>query len=103
MSTFDLSTAANSMAPQLSNTERLEYVQKQREFIEDLLEDAEDSKWVYQALVECAVIESKLTGSLSHDVKQNIRKWLEKLKDLDPLRSGRWTDLSLQLLGDDST
>lgn len=91
------------MAPQLSKTERLEYVQKEREFIEDLLEDAEDSKWIYQALVECAVIESKLTGSLSDEVKQNIRNWLEKLKDLDPLRSGRWTDLSQQLLGDDNT
>lgn len=85
------------MAPQLSNEDRLHYVKAEQEFIEDLLEDAEDSKWVYQALMECALIEAKLTGELSADVRTKIRAWLTKLKDLDPLRSGRWAD-SEQLL-----
>lgn len=99
MSTFDLDMAAKSMAPELPDSQRLEYVQQEREFIEDLLEDAEDSKWVYQALVECAVIESKLTGNLSKEMRRSISQWLEKLKEIDPLRSGRWTDYGEQLLG----
>lgn len=102
MSTFDKDMAAKSIAPDLSNEQRLDYVRQEREFIEDLLEDAEDSKWVYQALVECAVVESKLTGSLPEEVKQNISQWLEKLKEIDPLRSGRWTDYRAQLLVRDS-
>jgi len=86
------------MAPELSDDERLSYVKAEQEFIEDLLEDAEDSKWVYQALMECALIEAKLTGVLSADVKSKIRAWLVKLKELDPLRSGRWADTEQSLL-----
>ncbi|KAK5958659.1 Rab geranylgeranyltransferase [Knufia fluminis] len=100
MSTFDPETAAASMAPELSNDDRLGYVKAEQEFIEDLLEDAEDSKWVYQALMECALIEARLTGGLSADVRTKIRGWLVKLKELDPLRSGRWADTEQVLLKD---
>lgn len=88
------------MAPELSDDERLNYVKAEQEFIEDLLEDAEDSKWVYQALMECALIEAKLLGRLSADVRRKIRAWLAKLKELDPLRSGRWADTEQSLLAD---
>lgn len=100
MSTFDPETAAASMAPELSNDDRLGYVKAEQEFIEDLLEDAEDSKWVYQALMECALIEARLTGGLSADVRTKIRGWLVKLKELNPLRSGRWADTEQVLLKD---
>ena len=94
MSTFDPGMAAKSIAPDLSKEQRLDYVHREREFIEDLLEDAEDSKWVYQALVECAVLESKLVGSLPMSVMESIGQWLEKLKQIDPLRKGRWDDMA---------
>jgi len=100
MSTFDLETAGQSIAPELSDADRLGYIQAEQEFIEDLLEDAEDSKWVYQALMECALIEARLTGGLSANVKEKIRGWLTKLKELDPLRSGRWVDAEQSLLKD---
>lgn len=100
MSTFDPETASQSMAPELSDDERLSYVKAEQEFIEDLLEDAEDSKWVYQALMECALIEAKLIGGLSADERRKIRAWLAKLKELDPLRSGRWADTEQSLLAD---
>jgi len=100
MSTFDPDTAAQSMAPELSDDDRLGYVNAEQEFIEDLLEDAEDSKWVYQALMECALIEAKLTGGLSADVRKKIGAWLVKLQELDPLRSGRWADTERSLLAD---
>lgn len=91
-----------SMAPDLSDAERLEYVEREQEFVEELLEDAEDSKWVYQGLIECALLKAKLTGGLSSEGKTNIKLWLEKLKELDPLRSGRWKDTEETLLGKSS-
>lgn len=100
MSTFDPDTASRSMAPELTNDERLAYVRAENEFIEDLVEDAEDSKWVYQALMECAQIEAKLSGSFTDEAQTNVREWLARLKELDPLRTGRWDDTEKRLLGE---
>ena len=66
--------------------------------MEDLVEDAADSKWVYQALIGCALTEEKLTSGLSVEMQKNVRTWLEKLRELDPLRNGRWTDLQRTIL-----
>lgn len=99
MSTFDPAMKHRSMAPDLSDTERLQYVKREQTFIEELLEDAEDSKWVYQGLMECALLKAKLTGELSSEVRASIKSWLEKLIELDPLRSGRWKDTEETLLG----
>lgn len=92
MSAFDLSKVQKSIAPDLTNNERLKYLVTEQEFVEELLEDAEDSKWVYQALIECVLLKIKLTGSASTEEKTHIKMWLGKLKELDPLRSGRWND-----------
>ncbi|KAK5073160.1 Rab geranylgeranyltransferase [Lithohypha guttulata] len=100
LSTFDPDTAGASMMPELSNESRLTYVKAEQEFIEDLIEDAEDSKWVYQALIECALIEAKLVNGLSEKMRTNIKVWLDKLKQLDPLRRGRWIDTEQRLLKD---
>lgn len=86
------------MAPEMSRDDRLSYVKAEQEFIEDLLEDAEDSKWVYQELIECALIEAKLSGELASEMRENIQSWLSRLKQLDPLRRGRWEDIEVKLL-----
>lgn len=99
MSTFDADLASQSFAPDLTNEQRLVYIQAEQDFIEDLVEDAEDSKWVYQALIECAVLKSKLQRELSSEAKSRIQEWLDKLKQLDPLRKGRWVDTEQKLLG----
>ncbi|KAK5086448.1 Rab geranylgeranyltransferase [Lithohypha guttulata] len=100
LSTFDPDIAGASMMPDLSNESRLTYVKAEQEFIEDLIEDVEDSKWVYQALIECALIEAKLVNGLSEKMRTNIKVWLDKLKQLDPLRRGRWIDTEQRLLKD---
>lgn len=92
MSACDPSKSHRSIAPDLSDQERLEYIETEQDFITELLEDAEDSKWVYQALLECALLKAKLTGSLPVEMKTNMKEWLDKLKELDPLRNGRWED-----------
>lgn len=93
MCTFDPKLARNTMAPNLDNTQRQKYLATEREFIEEVLEDTTDCKWVYQAMIELALLEAKLDGGLSQSIRTNVLEWLEKLKSLDPLRMGRWRDL----------
>ena len=97
MCTFDPDIAKQTMAPNLSTADRLAYVAREREFIEDLLEDTKDCKWVYQALVECALVTAKVEGAMSVEVKEDVRKWLVELRKLDLLRRGRWDDLEKSL------
>ena len=93
MCTFDPEQAARSMAPRLSNEQRIEYIVSEREYIEEVLEDAQDCKWAYQALIETMLLEARLRNGLPEVDRKKVLKWLEKLKTLDPLRKGRWTDM----------
>ena len=97
MCSFDPELASQTMAPNLDNSQRLEYVNGEIEMIEELLDGAEDCKWVYQALVNCTLLASRLEGTMSEDARENISKWLKELKKLDPLREGRWIDLERSL------
>lgn len=85
------------MAPNLTEDDRLEYVKKEIEFIEEMLEDLDDCKWVYQALINCSLLQSKIRRKLEDREKKRVRDWLDKLKVLDPLRTGRWVDLEHSL------
>ena len=93
MCTFDPELATKTMAPNLDNTQRKEYLATEQDFIEEILEDTTDCKWVYQAMIELALLEAKLDGGLSPSSRTNVLEWLEKLKSLDSLRMGRWLDL----------
>jgi geranylgeranyl transferase type-2 subunit alpha len=97
MCTFDPDKASLSMAPNLSNGQRLQYIAAEREYIEEVLEDAQDCKWPYLALIECAMLEGRLKGKIDEDDKTMIVERLQKLKALDPLRRGRWHDMEKQL------
>ena len=93
MCAFDPRTAQQTMTPNLSEQDRLQYIADEREYIEDLLEDAKDSKWVYQALIDLAILFAKLEGSLAKTDKEAVLRWIDDLHKLDPLRKGRWDDL----------
>ena len=97
MCTFDPDQAKKSMAPNLSTEQRLEYIASEREYIEEVLEDAQDCKWPYQALIECTLLEGKLNSGLLEEERERVVEWLQKLKTLDPLRKGRWLDTEEQL------
>ncbi|KIW62347.1 hypothetical protein PV04_10528 [Phialophora macrospora] len=97
MCTFDPDQAAKSMAPNLSKEQRLEYIAAEREYIEEVLEDAQDCKWPYQALIECTLLEGKLKSGLVESDGVKVKEWLQTLKTLDPLRKGRWNDMEQQL------
>ena len=97
MCCFDPEMAAQTMAPNLIREMRLEYLASEMDFIQEMLEDSEDCKWVYQALVECILLEGKVNGGLHHKAKERVRKLAIKLEDLDPLRRGRWLDLKTSM------
>ena len=109
------------MAPNLTSADRLAYLQKERAFVEEMLEDddddedgasVDDCKWIYQRLVEIVLIRGRVKAvqagrgtstsqstnlDLSSEEKADMKQWLKKLHSLDPLRRGRWSDLEKSL------
>lgn len=85
------------MAPNLSTSERLQYLRQEIENIHEILDGADDCKYIYQALIESNVLVSKITGSLSPEDRDQILSWLSELKQLDPLRQQRWVDFERTL------
>lgn len=85
------------MAPNLTNSERIEYLHEENETITDMLDGAEDCKWIYQSLITCSILISRIEGQLTDEARNNISQWLSELKRLDPLRRGRWQDLEKSL------
>jgi len=97
MSAFDPTMAERTMTPNLSTSERLEYIRSEIEEIQEMLDGAEDCKYIYQALIEYTLLASKVEGSLSSDDRAQILSWLSELKKLDPLRRERWLDFEKTL------
>ena len=92
MSTFDPRYAADSMVPDLTAAEKFAYVVQEFDRVQDMLDGAEDCKWIYQSLTDLSVLHKRLTTEWPVQVEV-IRNWVDKLLRLDPLRAGRWSDL----------
>ncbi|PYH45233.1 Rab geranylgeranyltransferase BET4 [Aspergillus saccharolyticus JOP 1030-1] len=98
MCVFDPTVAAHTMAPNLSDSDRLEYLRQEIEEIEDMLDGAEDCKYLYQALIDCTLLAWKVEGITPGDAqKRAVLSWLAELKKLDPLRQRRWLDFEQSL------
>ncbi|KAE8352366.1 hypothetical protein BDV28DRAFT_135247 [Aspergillus coremiiformis] len=97
MCTFDPVVSGQTMAPNLHQSERLDYLRREIEEIQDMLDGAEDCKYIYQALIDCTVLVSKVEGSMSRGDQQKVLSWISELKKMDPLRRGRWLDLERSL------
>ncbi|KAF2228184.1 hypothetical protein BDZ85DRAFT_255555 [Elsinoe ampelina] len=78
----------------INDQERRGYVEKQTEAVKEILEDNEDCKWVYQALLDLAQLYKRIGGQADDD---EMRNWLDQLEKLDPLRKLRWLDLLKKL------
>jgi geranylgeranyl transferase type-2 subunit alpha len=50
----------------------------------------DDCKWVYEALVVYGRMAGRVGGEGAGE--EEVREWLGKLEQLDPLRKGRWRD-----------
>ncbi|KAI1371725.1 protein prenylyltransferase [Hypoxylon crocopeplum] len=90
-----------TIAPALAVAERATYVTREIDNIKDLLEDYDDVKWIYEALLEYTIA---LRGLGEYEGKEsrveNPQQWLAKARALDPMRAGRWNDIEKQLVSD---
>jgi geranylgeranyl transferase type-2 subunit alpha len=82
----------------VDETERAHYFNQEVFRIKDMLEDFNDCKWIYQALVQYCADFHPLAGSYPDSTsKEDMQHWVSELQKLDPSRRGRWTDLKQQL------
>jgi geranylgeranyl transferase type-2 subunit alpha len=98
MSTLSPSCSSeDQIALDLSNGDRQQYYENEIQYIREILEDEEDCKWIYEGLLFLAGAYLEVDGGTKVFTTADMRAWLEQLKRLDPLRNGRWDDLSHRL------
>jgi geranylgeranyl transferase type-2 subunit alpha len=86
------------VTPNFTDEDRNEYVTKQLVNLRDMLDGAEDCKWIYIALLEYTLALSRMENRLPLSEEMDMcREWLEELRKLDSLRSGRWDDVEKSL------
>lgn len=95
MYTFDPKSATESMVPELTGAERTAYVRKELTKVREMLDGAEDCKWIYQSLINLSLLYREL-GNDWYEEGSHFEEYINELTKLDPLRSGRWNDLKGQ-------
>lgn len=80
------------MVPELTGAERTVYVGKEINKIREMLDGAEDCKWIYQSLVHLNVLHHSICNDWFEETSR-VAEYIDQLTKLDPLRSGRWNDL----------
>jgi len=94
MTTLTDSVGHATITPNFTQEDRIDYVTRQLAILKDMLDGAEDCKWIYSALIEYTLSLCHMEGREPDvDEKQDCQTWLAELRKLDPLRSGRWDDL----------
>lgn len=100
MTTLTDSVGHATITPNFTQEDRIQYLTRQLFILKEMLEDAEDCKWIYDALIEYTMSLSQMEiRELDKDEREDCKLWLLKLRDLDPLRDGRWDDVDLLLSG----
>lgn len=88
---------ASLIATDLSAQDRVLYYEREIDRIKEMLEDFDDCKWIYQALIQYCSELSNLSSSTTAYTEQNIHHWIAELRRLDPMHSGRWNDMQTTL------
>lgn len=87
-----------SITPNFTPEDRAEYVTRQLVILKDMLDGAEDCKWIYNALIDYTMALCRMEERKPDlDERQDCATWLAELRKLDPDRSGRWDDLEKSL------
>src|SRR5262249_40531238 len=81
----------------LTNHDRLIYYERELDSFRELLEDTQDGKWIYQALLQYSALYLDIDGGNKAITTSEMRGWLSQLRKLDPLRARRWDDLEKRL------
>ena len=70
------------------------YLEQELDSIRDMSDGVEDCKYIYQALLEYSRRYLEIPSADEKKVTTGeMRRWLEELGKMDPLRKGRWLDL----------
>ena len=96
MCTFDAHLSHYTMASHLTSEQRLDYITREIDKILEMLDGAEDCKRIYQSLMQLSTMYKASNGAWPVQAT-GMGVWLSELRKLDPLRSGRWTDLDREL------
>jgi geranylgeranyl transferase type-2 subunit alpha len=105
MSTLDPKSPVNSadysrktaVLKPVSDADRAAYLGQELESIKEMLDGAEDCKYIYQALLEYSKRYIELGADDSATTKEAMAGWLTELRKLDPLREGRWRDMEASM------
>ena len=86
-----------SIVPSLTIDEQVEYLDGEIEKLKELLPEADDCKWIYQRLLDLCLDRRTMTENEPVDTLSTLLGWLGQLSKLDPLRAGRWRELTARL------
>ncbi|KAG9241623.1 geranylgeranyl transferas-like protein type II alpha subunit [Calycina marina] len=96
MSTLIEPTGSSAINPNCTLQDRIVYLSKQLISLKDMLDGAEDCKWIYDALLEYTLVLCRMRErEATPEERQDCLLWLSELRKLDPLRNGRWGDFRL--------
>ncbi|KAF2708262.1 geranylgeranyl transferas-like protein type II alpha subunit [Pleomassaria siparia CBS 279.74] len=87
----------NRIVLTLSNLDRQKYYAHEMKYIQEIIEDESDCKWIYESLLSLSISYLEVDGSTQVFKTADMRSWLAHLKRLDPLRHGRWEELGKTL------
>ncbi|KAI1276473.1 hypothetical protein F5Y07DRAFT_389230 [Xylaria sp. FL0933] len=84
-----------TITPNSSTEQKISYLEREVEFIKDLLEDYSDIKWLYEALLEYSLALRNLQPNATGEEGQGEgpKFWLNELRKLDAMQTGRWNDV----------
>ncbi|KAK3698236.1 Rab geranylgeranyltransferase [Vermiconidia calcicola] len=98
MSTLDPSNAQSApILDPCTNADRLHYLEQELDSVKDMLDGAEDCKYIYQALLDYSRRYIDIEAGNKKVTTMEMKQWLDELRKLDPLREGRWSDLEVKL------
>lgn len=93
-----LSPPNSRILPSPTENDRVLYYTQELDRILDVLEDWGDSKWLYRAMLRIVHdFREYAPNSASPFTDDQAREWINKIKELDPLRRRRWEDLERSL------
>ncbi|EME48920.1 hypothetical protein DOTSEDRAFT_84429 [Dothistroma septosporum NZE10] len=98
MSTFDeRNPKAPAVLANVGRADRLEYLEQELDSVREMLDGAEDCKYIYQALLEYSSRYLEVDAGNKELITLEMKSWLDAVRKLDPLRKGRWEDMASKL------